>query len=146
MGDRAVIVFDGYKEGQPGLYLHWGGYPDSVEGMLERLRGVMLPEPDADGKFEYSSPRSGDPEYAMARLAAIACGDAPGNLSVGIGVVPRLDCDNCDNGTYVVESKGYTLAERHHVRHPEEMLTNPDEWEGLGDDAFRRKVDREVAG
>ena len=111
MGDRAVVVFDDYKPEAVGLYVHWMG--SDVPDLVDRLRELMLPS--AAGVPAWRA-RHGDPQYALARLAYVACARNPeDNSGVGIGRCRDLDCDNIDNGVYVVESRGYTITERYHV-------------------------------
>ena len=91
MGNRAVITFDpNASPDAVGIYLHWSGSPDQVERFLSTCR-----------ERGYRSPAS-DETYALARLCAIACEAHPDGLSVGVGLLRTLDCDNGDNGTYIV--------------------------------------------
>lgn len=92
MGNRAVITTkQGDKENKIGIYLHWNGGRDSVEGFLKycEMRGFRKPEED---------------NYGWARLAqVIANFFGKDGLSVGIDRVCNLDCDNWDNGVYLIE-------------------------------------------
>ena len=83
MGNRAVITLDN----KTGIYLHWNGGRDSVEAFLKycKLRG-----------FRQDS-------YGLARLTQVITNFIGGGLSVGVGNLSSLDCDNYDNGLYVVE-------------------------------------------
>lgn len=87
MGNRAVITDD---LNGIGVYLHWNGGPDSVGAFLEycRLRGFRSPTEDR--------------AYAYARLVQVIANFFGGGLSVGIDLCRNLDCDNGDNGTYIV--------------------------------------------
>ncbi len=93
MGNRAVITTERNFETNSGLgvYLHWNGGRDSVQGFLEycRLRSFRTPEND---------------DYGWARLCQVI-GNFLGadGLSVGIDEIRRLDKDNGDNGTYLIE-------------------------------------------
>ncbi len=93
MGNRAVITTRENFENNSGLgvYLHWNGGRDSVRGFLEycRLRSFRTPEND---------------DYGWARLCQVI-GNFLGadGVSVGIDEVGRLDKDNGDNGTYLIE-------------------------------------------
>ena len=85
MGNRAVITD---KKGKVGLYLHWNGGRDSVEGFLEYCK--------RKGCRGFGS----DSEYALSRLDQVAGNYIGGTLSVGITTY----CKNGeDNGVYVVE-------------------------------------------
>ena len=106
MGNRAVIAFErtifvDYKS-QPlrspsciGIYLHWNGGRDSVEGFLQVAKDYGL--------------RSCS--YGVARLSQIISNYMGGTLSVGVDIVKHLDCDNFDNGTYWVDS-GFNIVGR----------------------------------
>lgn len=85
MGNRAVIEF---KNTGIGIYLHWNGGRESVEAFLKAGKDLQV--------------RSDD-QYAPARLCQIIGNYFGGSLSLGIGPIDSLDCDNMDNGTYVVE-------------------------------------------
>jgi|TARA_X000001382_G_C3030140_1_gene134473 hypothetical protein len=102
MGNRAVIAFVNDKGKQDknsvGIYLHWNGGRDSVEGFLQTAKDYGI--------------RSGD--YGLARLTQIICNTFPGTLSVGVGIVKKLDCDNWDNGVYWVD-KEFNIVAREHI-------------------------------
>ena len=91
MGNRAVITT---TKRDMGVYLHWNGGRDSVEGFLEycHMRGFRSPECD---------------DYGWARLCQVV-GNFMGasGLSVGIwpypGDAPALEAGS-DNGVYVTE-------------------------------------------
>ncbi len=93
MGNRAVITTEENFEKRSGLgiYLHWNGGRDSVQGFLEycRLRAFRRPEND---------------DYGWARLTQVI-GNFMGadGCSVGIDDVKCLDMDNGDNGVYLIK-------------------------------------------
>lgn len=91
MGNRAIITNSKSRTTGVGIYVHWNGGPESVLAFLRvcQLRGYRAP--GADGA------------YAMARLCGLICEFFPGNSSVGIGQLCDLDCDNYDNGVYVID-------------------------------------------
>lgn len=93
MGNRAVITTKAnFENNGVGVYLHWNGGRDSVEPFLEycKLRGFRAPETD---------------NYGWARLVQVIANFMGGDgLSVGIDTVDRLDCDNYDNGVYIIEN------------------------------------------
>jgi hypothetical protein len=101
MGNRAVITTKkDLDENGLGLYMHWNGGYDSVRPILDycRIRGFRAPDED---------------DYGYARLAQIVCNFMGGDgYSVGIGRLDRLDMNNGDNGTYVLE--GWRVVERLH--------------------------------
>ena len=74
MGNRAVIAFtqEGKKNKKTvGIYLHWNGGRDSVEGLLQAAKDYGI--------------RGGD--YGVARLIQIICNTFPGCLGVGVDLV-----------------------------------------------------------
>lgn len=97
MGNRAVITIrDGSglasaESDKIGVYLHWNGGRDSVEAFLIycKLRQFRTPEYD---------------NYGWARLCQVICNFMGGDLSVGIDKCSKLDCDNGDNGVYLIEN------------------------------------------
>lgn len=97
MGNRAVITTSVIGDAEVkscnnvGLYLHWYGGKGNVEAFLLycKLRGFRPPEQDS---------------YGWARLAQIVGNFMGGDgLSVGIDTCNRLDCDNWDNGVYIIK-------------------------------------------
>jgi len=87
MGNRAVITTE---DKQLGVYLHWNGGRNSVEGFLLycKLKGYRCPEDDC---------------YGWARLCQVIGNFFGGECSVGIDRYDRLDTDNGDNGTYIIK-------------------------------------------
>lgn len=93
MGNRAVITTkQGDSKTKLGIYLHWNGGRDSVRAFLRyaKMRGFRPPETD---------------NYGWARLAQIISNYfGKDGLSIGVDIVDRLDCDNWDNGVYLIEN------------------------------------------
>lgn len=101
MGNRAVIAFTSEKrltekncentDNVVGTYLHWNGGRDSVEAFLTycKLKGFRSPQSDLT--------------YAIARFIQVVTNYFPDGLSVGVGTLKQLDCNNYDNGVYVVD-------------------------------------------
>ncbi len=88
MGNRAVITTnENLKE--TGLYLHWNGGRSSVEGFLAfcKMKGFRCPEDD---------------NYGWAYLACVCCNFFGSGTSCGVDACTHLDCDNYDNGVYVI--------------------------------------------
>ena len=108
MGNRAVIAFVNDKGEQDknsvGIYLHWNGGRDSVEGFLQTAKDYGL--------------RSGD--YGVARLTQIIANGLGGTLSLGVDMLKNLDCDNFDNGVYWVD-QNFDIVDR-------EYTPNRDTW------------------
>jgi len=114
MGNRAVIAFERLdpKSKKPyrddvciGIYLHWNGGRDSIEGLLQCAKDYGI--------------RDGGDSYGIARLTQIACNFFGGTLSVGVDIVGRLDTDNYDNGTYWIDSK-YNIVGREYFEGSEQ--------------------------
>ena len=95
MGDRAVVSNNAKNLG---VYLHWNGYREFVESVLAYW----------DLK-QYRSPDSDD-EYGWARLCQIIGNTLGGTLSLGVGRYERMDTDNYDNGTYIIQ--GWDIKDR----------------------------------
>lgn len=102
MGNRAVITTrENFNNDGVGVYLHWNGGKDSVKAFLAycKIKGYRSPDTDC---------------YGWARLAQVIGNFFGGELSVGIDKVSRLDCDNWDNGTYIIE--GWNIVGREYQR------------------------------
>lgn len=113
MGNRAVVTFanredieqwvnpkgdgeklKGYCAEHPnkvGVYLHWNGGRASIEGFCEACRRMKFRGPASDS-------------YGVARFVQVVA-NSFGNdgLSVGVNTLGKSDCDNYDNGVYVVD-------------------------------------------
>lgn len=89
MGNRAVIIT---KDERIGVYVHWNGGRDSIEAFLTycKIRNYRRPEQD---------------NYGWASLVTVIS-NFFGNTgsSIGVDTVEHLDCDNRDNGVYVIEN------------------------------------------
>lgn len=102
MGNRAVITAS-QKLGQGvGIYLHWNGGLESVQAFLDVAKARGFRDP------------SGDESYAMARLCGLIHEffGVDQDTSLGIGTLDQLDCDNYDNGVYVI-GKGWEIIDRY---------------------------------
>lgn len=91
MGNRAVITTrENFENNGVGVYVHWNGGRDSVEAFLKycEMKGYRNPSYD---------------NYGWARLCQVIGNFFGGETSVGIDVVNRLDCNNYDNGVYIID-------------------------------------------
>ena len=94
MGNRAVITASRSTavnvSNDLGIYLHWYGSRDTVQAFLDycNLRGFRPPESD---------------NYGWARLCQVIANYIGGDLSIGIDTCKNLDCNNGDNGTYIIK-------------------------------------------
>ena len=106
MGNRAVIAFvndEGKKDkNSVGIYLHWNGGRDSVEGFLQTAKDYEL--------------RSGS--YGVARLTQIIANGLGGTLSLGVDMLKNLDCDNYDNGVYWID-QNFNIVDREYISRPD---------------------------
>lgn len=102
MGNRAVITASKDKNFGVGIYLHWNGGIESIVAFLDsaKQRGYRDPESDST--------------YAMARLCGLLHEffGVESSTSLGIGELKRLDCDNFDNGVYVI-GNDWQITERY---------------------------------
>ena len=128
MGNRAVITFDQYDPNNIGLYLHWNGGRDSVEGFLQATRELM-------------QGRLGDRAYGKARLTQVIGTFMGGNLSFGMDLCKNLDCDNYDNGVYIVDSATMEIIGREFKPGIEQDSYKPDEIA----EYIKRKLDAAAA-
>lgn len=102
MGNRAVITTrENFYNNGIGIYLHWNGGRDSVQAFLKycELRNFRSPNKD---------------NYGWARLCQVIANFFGGEGSVGIDVVNNLDCNNGDNGVYII--KDWEIIGREHSR------------------------------
>ena len=103
MGNRAVIAIKENKnqsiDSCIGIYLHWNGGRDSVEGFLLATKKVM-------------ESRGEDSLYATGRLIQVIGQGMGGNMSFGVGLCSTLDTDNGDNGTFVVNPATLEITEQ----------------------------------
>lgn len=90
MGNRAVITTAPYSDTNVGIYVHWNGGRESIEGFLEAAK-----------ELGYRSPGE-DNSYAMARLVQAIGVYFGGELSLGVDLCSNLDTDNGNNGTYLI--------------------------------------------
>lgn len=97
MGNRAVILSkndmlaDGkINPNQIGVYLHWNGGRDSVSAFLKycKLKGYRSPSTDC---------------YGWACLCNVISNFFGDGMSLGIDIASRLDCNNYDNGVYIID-------------------------------------------
>jgi hypothetical protein len=113
MGNRAVITFAPHHPEGVGIYLHWNGGRASVEGFLQACKELGYRPPYADAP------------YAMARLTGVICAFFGGTSSVGVGQCKNLDCDNYDNGVYVIGGD-WEIVGREYLREKFREEENPE--------------------
>lgn len=128
MGNRAVITT---KAKQIGVYLHWNGGRDSVEGFLTYCKEAGFRPPSQDC-------------YGWARLAQVIAnffGDS--GLSVGVDLYRNLDTDNGDNGVYIID--GWEIVGREFApEHEQQRYPLPDLLKEIA--AKQPKPEKEMPG
>lgn len=145
MGNRAAITNKFGAENPEkgiGVYLHWNGGLDSVETFCKycKLKGVRGVD--------------SDPQYGFARLIQVIGNFFGGTTSIGVDVVANLDCDNYDNGVYVIDDdweiveRLYMHAEeqRHHdmnemLKHIDSKMPEDDRIGGIFDAKIKNTKD-----
>lgn len=106
MGNRAVITTrENFENNGVGVYVHWNGGRDSVEAFLKycEMKGYRNPSHD---------------NYGWARLCQVIGNFFGGGTSVGIDVVNHLDCNNYDNGVYIID--GWKIVGREYFNGTEQ--------------------------
>jgi len=101
MGNRAVITASTSHTEGVGIYLHWNGGEESVQAFLDVAKARGFRDP------------SSDESYGLARLCGLIHEffGLDQDTSLGIGTLKQLDCDNFDNGVYVI-GKGWQVVDR----------------------------------
>ena len=98
MGNRAVITDTKElnscielkdRDDKVGIYLHWNGGKDSIVAFLEYCKAREF--------------RGFCDSYGKARLVQVIANYFGGYLSLGVDILSKLDCDNYDNGVYIVD-------------------------------------------
>lgn len=110
MGNRCVITTARGENVQDspeiGVYLHWNGGRDSVEGFLKycKLKRFRPPEEDC---------------YGWASLVHVITNFFGGRgLDIGIDQCRKLDCNNGDNGVYQIAN--WEIVGRQYMDGPEQ--------------------------
>lgn len=104
MGNRAVITTAPYKASNVGIYVHWNGGRDSVEGFLAAAKDLGYRGPVSDC-------------YGMARLTGLIClySGLANETSVGIDQCKKLDVTG-DNGVYLIDDNWEIVGRKHYSR------------------------------
>lgn len=139
MGNRAVITTkENFENNGVGVYVHWNGGRDSVEGFLTYCALKQYREPETDN-------------YGWARLCQVIGNFFGGNCSIGIDTVNRLDCDNYDNGVYFIENwkivgrKYFSGREQDEFRLID-MLVEIDEKQPKDEQLGKRRIEELLGG
>ena len=143
MGNRAVITAsksrDVAESNDIGIYLHWNGGRDSVEAFLKYCELKRYRNPSEDN-------------YGWARLCQVIANYLGGETGVGIDNCCHLDCDNGNNGVYIIE--GWKIVGRQYFEGTEQHnydlcdmlvdidLTQP-ETEQLGEEKIKELLEKE---
>lgn len=118
MGNRAVITTAPFNKNNVGIYLHWNGGIESIEAFLGAARELGYRSPDLDS----------DASYGFARLTGLIClfFDITNDTSIGVDVCRNLDCDNGDNGVYLVGKDWKIVGHGHKAPYTTKPEKNPD--------------------
>ena len=118
MGNRAVITTKEGGQKRIGVYIHWNGGRDSVEAFLEYCRRMKFrcPEDDCYGWARFCQVVSNFMESGLDET--IRRNGVPDGLSIGISTIDNLDCDNFDNGMYII--KEWKIIGREHFNGKEQ--------------------------
>ena len=110
MGNRCVITTKkNFENNGVGIYLHWNGGRDSVEGFLKYCEMKWYREPTTDC-------------YGWAYLVTTIGNFFGDGLSIGVDTVNNLDCDNLDNGVYIID--GWKIVDRKYFNGTEQNAYN----------------------
>ena len=133
MGNRAVVTFASAKELEQyyskgkggidvsgftadhpnlvGVYLHWNGGKDSIVPFCRACRKIGFRCPTDDFS------------YGVARFVQLVANFFGGltDTSIGVNTLEHLDCDNYDNGVFVV-GEGWEIVGREFMRIDDEPL------------------------
>jgi len=101
MGNKAVIAFS-ENPNSTAVYLHWNGGLASVQGFCDAARALHFRSSESDNS------------YAVARFAQLVGNFFKGTLSVGVGPLCEQDCDNGDNGLYIVGGNWQIVGRKFH--------------------------------
>ena len=100
MGNRAVIAFNNYSDKSEGMYLHWNGGKDSILGMCAAANEIA------------SICSAITPKEALIQVVEKFTGKTRKTDSDRFAPCKNLDCDNYDNGVYVVDEKTLIITGR----------------------------------
>ena len=110
MGNRCVITTkENFENNGVGIYLHWNGGRDSVEGFLKYCEMQGYREPTTDC-------------YGWAYLVTTIGNFFGDGLSIGVDTINNLDCDNWDNGVYIID--GWKIVDRKYFDGTEQNAYN----------------------
>ena len=133
MGNRAVVTFASAKEVEQyygkgkggidvsgftadhpnlvGVYLHWNGGKDSIVPFCRACKQIGFRCPTDDFS------------YGVARFVQLVANYFGGltDTSVGVNTLEHLDCDNYDNGVFVV-GEDWEIVGREFMRLDDEPL------------------------
>lgn len=101
MGNRAVVTVSPFKPTNTGVYLHWNGGRASIEAFCTVCRELKFRAPTVDG-------------YGIAHFVSVVVTYFEfSGLSIGVGACKTLDCDNGDNGVYLIGDDWQIVGRKH---------------------------------
>lgn len=103
MGNRAVITTE---EKKIGVYMHWNGGADTIKPLLAYCKAQKFRSPETDC-------------YGWSSLVTVIVNSfGGGGRGCGIDRLECLDCDNFDNGLYII--KDWEIIGREFYSGPEQ--------------------------
>ena len=104
MGNRAVIELE---QSGLGIYMHWNGGRDSIEPLLHVAKEYKI---QSKGKY-----------FLLSSLCKMIANSFTSSTysPVEANPIDTLDCDNFDNGVYVIDSR-LNIVDRKFNRYPEQ--------------------------
>ena len=104
MGNRAVIELE---QSGLGIYMHWNGGRDSIEPLLHVAKEYKI---QSKGKY-----------FLLSSLCKMIANSFTSSTysPVEANPIDTLDCDNFDNGVYVINSN-LDIVDRKFTRYPEQ--------------------------
>ena len=110
MGNRAVITFS-TAPNAPCLYLHWNGGRASIEGFLAAAKDLGYHDAGSQKRDVDQLEQIIRPFFAETNR----------RLSIYREKIATADCDNYDNGVYVLDPKTLAIVGRRFNRYGEEV-------------------------
>lgn len=124
MGNRAVITTE---DKTIGVYFHWQGGYDSVYPLLQFCSDIRIPSPEKNPVLGFGAIANIMRVFNTHKTTFYIPSFVMDSLvdSVEINLFERLDCDNQDNGVYVI--KNWKIIKRLFHKGPEQVGYDFDE-------------------
>jgi len=103
MGDRGSITVKS-DQPMPVLFRHWGGAPESMQELVNKLQTALKPKDEASRISDPYDRR--DENACLALLVKLAVEEDGYSAYLGMD---KNDGDNSDNGHYVLDLADFSL-------------------------------------